>query len=250
MAFSYDGRIVSTAIAPELKDAKKTLPVALVVAPLVILAIYVGYFIGVTSFLGPDTVMAMGDGHVFCLAEQLFGPQFAHIVAVCVAVAVMGTVNGLTLSFVRMPYALALAGDIPLSRYVGRLSERFGMPVASGLFALGIPLVWVMLHVVTQLMGLLPDYDVSEIAIAASYLLFTVLHAKVFALWRSGAVAGRFKGIVAPVLATVGSLFICIGSMQNPAFWSCLAASLALCVAGVVYDRCKRKSVASRSAGR
>ncbi len=250
VAFSYDGWIVSTAIAPELKDAKKTLPVALVVAPLIILAIYVGYFVGVTSFLGPDTVMAMGDGHVFYLAEQLFGPQFARIVAVCVVVAVMGTVNGLALSFIRMPYALALTGDIPLSRYVGRLSDRFGTPVASGLFALGVSLVWVALHIVVQLIGLLPNSDVSEITIATSYLLYIVLYAKVFSLWRSGAVTSRFKGVVAPALATVGSLFICIDSMQNPAFWSCLAASLALCVAGVVYDGCKRKSADRRSTGR
>ncbi len=241
VAFSYDGWIVSAAIAPELKNAKKTLPIALVVAPIIILAIYVGYFVGVSSFLGPDTVVAMGDGHVFYLAEQLFGPQFARIVAVGVVVAVMGTVNGLTLSFVRMPYALALSGDIPFSRYVGRLSRRFGMPIASGVLALAVSAFWVMLHVVTQTAGLLPNSDVSEITIASSYILYIVLYVRVFLLWRSGEIRSRFKGVVAPAFATIGSLFICIGSMQNPAFWSCLAASFAICAAGVVYDRFKHK---------
>lgn len=239
VAFSYDGWIVSAAIAPELKNAKKTLPIALVVAPLIILAIYVGYFVGVASFLGPDTVVSMGDGHVFYLAEQLFGEQFARVVAVSVVIAVMGTVNGLTLSFVRMPYALALTGDIPLARFIKRLNARFGMPVTSGLFALGVSLLWVVLHVVTQTAGLLPNSDVSEITIATSYILYIVLYAKVFGLWRAGDVTSRFRGVVAPAFATLGSLFICIGSMQNPAFWGCLAASLALCAAGVVYDRFK-----------
>ncbi|WP_180326487.1 APC family permease [Raoultibacter phocaeensis] len=246
VAFSYDGWIVSSAIAPELKNAKKTLPVALVVAPLIILAIYVGYFVGVASFLGPDTVVSMGDGHVFYLAEQLFGPAFARVVAVTVVIAVMGTVNGLTLSFVRMPFALALTNDIPLSRFVKRLNSRFDMPVASGIFALSVSFVWVALHVLTQLTGLLPNSDVSEITIATSYIIYIVLYAKVFSLWREGSIKSRFKGVVAPACATVGSLFICIGSMQNPAFWGCLAASLALCAAGVVYDRFKRKPASSK----
>ncbi|MEG0324661.1 MAG: hypothetical protein RR619_11745, partial [Raoultibacter sp.] len=71
-------------IAPELKDAKRTLPIALMIAPIIILLVYVGYFIGVTTYLGPSTVMSMGDGHVFYLAGQLFGPEFARVVAVAV----------------------------------------------------------------------------------------------------------------------------------------------------------------------
>lgn len=240
VAFSYDGWICSAAIAPELKNAKKTLPIALVVAPLIILAIYVGYFVGVSTYLGPDTVASMGDGHVFYLAEQLFGPAFAKFVAVSVVVAVMGTVNGLTLSFVRMPYALALQGDIPFAKRVSRLSRRFNMPIASGVMALIISIVWVAAHMITQTFSILPNSDVSEITIATSYLLYIVLYAKVFRMWRAGEIKSAFKGCIAPILATLGSLFICIGSMQNPAFWTYLAASLAICVAGVVYDRRKR----------
>ena len=115
------------------------------------------------------------------------------------------------------------------------------MPIASGVLALAVSAFWVMLHVVTQTAGLLPNSDVSEITIASSYILYIVLYVRVFLLWRSGEIRSRFKGVVAPAFATIGSLFICIGSMQNPAFWSCLAASFAICAAGVVYDRFKHK---------
>ncbi|MEG0374932.1 MAG: APC family permease [Raoultibacter sp.] len=241
IAFSFDGWVVSTTIAPELKDAKRTLPIALMIAPIIILLVYVGYFIGVTTYLGPSTVMSMGDGHVFYLAGQLFGPEFARVVAVAVVIAVMGTVNGLTLSYVRMPYALALSSDIPLSRIIAKRDKRFGMPIASAVFALGIAFVWACLHLITQVAGMLPNSDVSEITIATSYLLYIVLYAKVFRMWRAGEIKSVFKGCIAPILATAGSLFICIGSMQNPTFWLYLAASLIICAAGVVYDRRKQK---------
>lgn len=241
VAFSYDGWIVSTSIAPELKNAKKTLPIALMVAPIIILLVYVGYFVGVSAYLGPETVMSMGDGHVFFLASQLFGPEFARVVAVCVVIAVMGTVNGLTLSYIRMPFALALTGDIPLAKKIGKLDGRFGMPIASALTAFVLALVWTAFHVITQLTGVLPNSDVSEITIATCYLLFIVLYVKVFRMWRAGEIKSTFKGCVAPILATFGSLFICIGSMQNPTFWLYLAASLTICAAGVVYDIRKRK---------
>ncbi|MEG0323643.1 MAG: hypothetical protein RR619_06565, partial [Raoultibacter sp.] len=154
---------------------------------------------------------------------------------------VMGTVNGLTLSYVRMPYALALSSDIPLSRIIAKRDKRFGMPIASAVFALGIAFVWACLHLITQVAGMLPNSDVSEITIATSYLLYIVLYAKVFRMWRAGEIKSVFKGCIAPILATAGSLFICIGSMQNPTFWLYLAASLIICAAGVVYDRRKQK---------
>ena len=241
IASSYDGWSVSTTIAPELKNAKKTLPIALMIAPIIILFVYVGYFVGVATYLEPSTVMAMGDGHVFYLANELFGAGFARVVAVSVVVAVMGTVNGLTLSYIRIPYALALSGDIPLSRFIGKLGVRSGMPVASAIAAFVLALVWAVFHLVTQLGGLLPNSDISEITIATSYLLYIVLYVKVFQMWRVREIKSVFKGCIAPIMATAGSLFICIGSMQNPTFWLCLIASLAICVAGVVYDIRKTK---------
>jgi len=48
VAFSFDGWIVSTSICHEIKNSKKNLPIALSVAPIVILLIYVAYFVGIS----------------------------------------------------------------------------------------------------------------------------------------------------------------------------------------------------------
>lgn len=48
IAYSYDGWVVSTSISHEVKSARRNLPIALTVAPLIILLIYVTYFVGIT----------------------------------------------------------------------------------------------------------------------------------------------------------------------------------------------------------
>ena len=49
IAFSFDGWIVSTSIGHEIKDSRKNLPKALVIAPIFILIIYILYFVGISS---------------------------------------------------------------------------------------------------------------------------------------------------------------------------------------------------------
>ena len=48
IAFSFDGWIVSTSISHEIKDSKRNLPKALIIAPIFILIVYVLYFIGIS----------------------------------------------------------------------------------------------------------------------------------------------------------------------------------------------------------
>ena len=84
IAYSYDGWIVATSIAHEVKDAKKAMPKALTIAPLIVLAIYTLYFVGITSYLGVDRVMALGDAHVSVAASALLGNTFAKMIVVFV----------------------------------------------------------------------------------------------------------------------------------------------------------------------
>ena len=64
IAFSFDGWVVATSIGHEIKDSKRNLPKALIIAPIFILAMYVLYFVGISIYIGPETIMALGDAHV------------------------------------------------------------------------------------------------------------------------------------------------------------------------------------------
>ena len=71
IAFSFDGWSVSTSIAHEIKDSKRNLPKALIIAPIFILILYVLYFVGISMYIGPENIMALGDAHVDLAANTL-----------------------------------------------------------------------------------------------------------------------------------------------------------------------------------
>ena len=219
IAYSYDGWICATSISQEVKDAKKTLPKALMIAPLLILGIYTLYFVGISSYVGVDNVMKLGDSHVFFAANQLFGPYFSKLITVFVIISVIGTVNGLTIAFIRMPYALAIRGDyIPLASKVRNIHSRYNIPVNSALMSLVVGIFWFVIHYLFSKYNLTANSDISEIAIAMSYLLYISLYYKVVKLYLSKEIKSIFKGIVSPILATLGSFIIISGGMQNPNF--------------------------------
>ena len=244
VAYSYDGWIVSTTIAPEIRDAKKNLPRALVIAPIIILVTYVAYFVGVTSLLNPAQIVSLQDAHVYTVANRLFGDLGAKLILIAVILAVMGTDNGLLLGYIRLPYAMALRGKrfFPFAEKLSKPGSRAGAPVLSAVFCYGIILFWTAVHAVTVRFNLLPNSDISEISIAVSYLLYLVLYWKVFRLYRKGEIRSVFRGAVAPAIATLGSLFILSGGLQNRLFVFYAAFCLLVVLLSFVFYR--RRSAA------
>jgi APA family basic amino acid/polyamine antiporter len=235
VAFSFDGWIVSMTIAHEVKNSKRNMPFALVVAPLCILIAYLLYFLGVTGYIGPDQVMEMGDASVTLIAENLMGKTFATLITLFVTISIMGTTNGVILGIIRLPYSLALRNALPMSNKLKQLNPKTRMPVYSAVFAMVVCSVWWVIHYVQNAFGWLLNGDVSEIAIAMSYILYIPLYAVVFLLWRKGQVKGIANGVIFPALASLGSLFVLIGSMANPQFIWFILINLIPLLLGYIY---------------
>lgn len=219
IAYSYDGWIVATSIAHEVKDAKKAMPKALTIAPLIVLAIYTLYFVGITSYLGVDQVMALGDAHVSVAASALLGNTFAKMIVVFVIISVMGTVNGLVTGYMRMPYSLALRKGMFLwEAQLKKVDEKLDIPVYSTIFAFVVCTIWMVIHYLCTRFNILPNSDVSEIAISMAYMLYIVLYYQVYQLYRRKEIKSFFKGVICPLLATLGSFIILSGGMQSQYF--------------------------------
>ena len=243
IAYSYDGWVVSTSISHEVKDARRNMPRALTLAPLVILVIYVSYFIGITCYVGPGQVMSLGDAHVTAAAASLFGNTFAKAITVFVVISVMGTVNGLVMGYIRMPYSLALRpGMMPGAKWFGRMNEKLGIPVYSALLSFGLCAFWLVVHYFTAKWNLLPNSDVSEIAIAISYLFYLVLYWQIFKLHRAGEISGKWKGLCIPLLAACGSVIILTGGLQNPRFLYFVALCGGVALLSQLYYRKRAKA--------
>lgn len=241
IAFTFDGWIVATSISGELKNAKRNLPIALIVAPILILLGYLIYFVGISAYLGAGQLMSMGDASVDVVTQALFGATAGKVFLAFVIISVMGTVNGLVLGFIRLPYSLALTGRIPLAKSLSVVSAKTQLPNNSAWFTLAIALFWFMTHYITMKTGILGNMDISEIAIVVGYVLYVVLYFAVIKLWRQGVIKSLFFGLIAPILATLGSVFVVFGGLQNPMFLPVCVPICAL-VLGVAYVYGKQAS--------
>jgi len=235
IAFSFDGWIVSTSIGHEIKNSKRNLPLALVISPIIILLIYVLYFIGISTYLGPEKIIAMGDAHVNEAAIGIFGAAGAKAVLTFVVISVIGTVNGLVIGLIRMPYSLSIRNMFPGSSKYSSVSKKYSVPVNSGILTYFISLAWLFIHYITQKYNLLPNSDISEISIVLNYVGFILLYIAVLKLAVKGQIKNKIMGYVVPVLAIFGSLFILYGGMQNPLFIYYFTFCVAIVIIAMAY---------------
>ncbi|MDA3730180.1 APC family permease [Niameybacter massiliensis] len=243
VAFAFDGWIIATSMGHEIKDAKKNLRIALIFAPIFILAIYLLYFIGISLYIGPETVMQLGDAHVDLAAQQLVGPWGAKIILIFVIISVMGTVNGLIMGLLRLPYSLALRDMFPRSEKLKETSHGLSFSLSSAAIAFSVCVFWMIIHYFTQSSGILQNSDVSEIAITINYVLYIVLYIKVFQLGQKGEIKGFWRSKMNPILATCGSLMILFGSISNPYFFVYAGFSVLLLIGGALFWHNKSKNL-------
>ena len=103
-SFAYEGWIVATAINGELKNAKRNLPIALVVGGIIIAVIYITYYIGVSGGASKATLMENGATVAF---TNIYGKTLGIFLDLFVVVSCLGTLNGLTIAVSRCMYSLA-----------------------------------------------------------------------------------------------------------------------------------------------
>ena len=212
------------------------MPLALTFAPIAVLIIYLAYFLGLTSYLGADQVLALGDDSVFTAAVSLFGEFGAKLILVAVVISILGTVNGVSLGLIRLPYSLALRNMMPLSETFKKEDEKFGgMPVNSAFLVYGLTVFYSIVNYLIMTSGneFVAGLDISEIAICVLYLIYIALYVAVIKLAKKGEIKNKFLGYVAPVLATIGSLIIFSGSVVKLSF--AVYAAVCLLFLGIAY---------------
>ena len=236
IAFSFDGWVVSTSICHEIKNSKKNLPLALIISPLLILAFYNLYYVGITSYVGVNEVISLGDGSAYLAANNIFGDIGGKLLLIFIIISVLGTANGLILGYIRIPYSLAIRNMLPKSSTFSKVSPKLGgMPLNSAILSFAITLIWLVIHYITQEYGI--PGDVSEISIAFSYILYIVVYIAVIRLLVKEKSEGIVMRYIVPILAICGSLIIFCGSVPNPMFGaSCLICAVVVAF-GFFYNK-------------
>ena len=235
VAFSFDGWVVSTTISQEIKNVEKNLPIALIIGPVFVLAMYLIYFVGISMLVGPQTILEQGDAHLNLAAEMIFGESGAKVILVFIVVSVLGTVNGVIMGGCRMPYSLATKNMIPASDKIGIMDEKTSMPKNSAVVMFAVSMGWMVIHYITQKFSLLPNSDISEIAIVTSYMFYLILYVKVIKMGIKGDIKGFFRTKFNPIMAIFGAFFILIGGSGNPLFIYFISFCIVITLIGVMY---------------
>ena len=163
--------------------------------------------------------MALGDSHVNVAANSIFGVYGAKFILIFVIISIMGTVNGLIIGYIRMPYSLAIRNMFPKAKSISKINDKYKMPIISAVLVMVISLFWMMVHYITVKFNMLQNSDISEISITINYVLYIIFYIKVIKMGMKKDVQGVFRGFINPILAIIGSIIILLGSMGNSLFF-------------------------------
>lgn len=233
-AFAYEGWICATTINSEIKDSKKNLPRALIIGAMIVFAVYVLYFLGVASVLPTEDIIAQGDNAIATVTNTLFGSFASTVLTVFVIISCLGTLNGLVLSSIRIPFSLAIRNQGPFPNQIKLVSKRTSMPVYSTLFSLVLTVVYIILWYcsLNEVFGKYIGLD--EIPIVMIYGLYIFLYVWYMKNFKD---LGFIKRYVVPVCAMFGSLVIVYGGISNPSIGLNLIISVSVLLFGLIFYR-------------
>ncbi len=239
IAYAYDGWQVAPSVAHEIKNPKRNLPLALTFAPLLIMAIYIAYFVGINAVLGPSQVLELGDGAVSVFAQKFFGTVGYRIVLTAVVISVLGTLNGLILGYIRLPYALGLRNELPLSSKFASVDSKTDIPMFSALFTFVMSLFWLALHFATTVgvivygWKLFSGISVDELSIVLIYIFMVLIYLGVMKDFLVKKVGNWIQGFIYPLLAVIGALTAIYGGFLSPMVATYLIICLLVIVGGL-----------------
>ena len=207
VAFAYEGWIIAVSINGELKNAKRNMPVALTLGTLIIVAIYLFYYLGLTGVVTTDELMASGQAGAFLAFETVFGEGVGIVVFVLLIISCISTCNGLSVANCRGLYALSARGH--LSERFAELDPHSNTPLTSAILSLVMSLLWLVhfygSNIAQPWFPELFCFDSSELPIITLYAFYIPIF---FLMMKNEKELHPFSRFVLPGLGIVGSAFM------------------------------------------
>ncbi len=212
VAFAYEGWIIATSINAELKDAKKNLPIALVVGSLIVVFVYISYYIGLSGAIPSEVLMQSGETGVMLAFQNIFGQIGGTLVFIFVIISCLGTLNGLMLGTTRGMYSIASRGRGPFPELFSQVDRVTNMPTNSAIFGLLISAIWLAYFYGANLteswFGPF-SFDSSELPIITLYAAYIPIF---FMMMKKGDDLNIFKRYIMPFLSIIGCIFMVIAA--------------------------------------
>ncbi len=134
--YAYDGWIHVGNIAGEMKNPSRDLPRAIAGGLIGIMVIYLLVnFVFLHSL--PFHAIQGNENTAMDAAQHIFGGIGGKLITIGILISIYGTLNGYTMTGMRLPYAMALEKALPFSNKLVKLN-RFKIPYVAGIFELVI----------------------------------------------------------------------------------------------------------------
>lgn len=203
--FAYEGWIVATSINAELKNPKKTLPLALIIGSLVVVAAYVLYYVGVAGGASNKVLMEQGSTVAF---TNIFGSVGGTLLNICIVISCLGTLNGLMVAVTRSMYAIAARGQGPNPEMFRQVDPATNMVSNSAIWGLLVSCAWMVYFYGANLtsgwFGLF-NFDSSELPIITLYGMYVPM----LIMWmKKEKDLGVFKRFILPLAALASCFFM------------------------------------------
>ncbi len=154
--WAYEGWTNLNIVTEEIREPKKNLPLALIIAIGGVTLLYTVFNFSIYRVLDADTIYSeISAGNYFLgtvVARQTLGAAGAVIVIVTMVISMFGSLNGCILAFPRAYYAMAKGGHFFPS--FGRLHPKYRIPHVALVVQAVISLVLVWISSLNQLTNL------------------------------------------------------------------------------------------------
>ena len=216
-AFAYDGWIIATCINAELKNAKKNLPIALVTGAVIVVAVYLSYFWGISGVLSTEQIMNANGDLPRIAFTSLFGGNalFGSLAYVFIIISCLGTTNGVMMANCRGFYSIAVRNQGPMPSKINRLSKKANMPVLSAIIGLCLTLLWLSQRQFCTVDRLLPDmfcFSNDELPIITLYAFYIPIFIRTMCICKD---LNPFNRYVAPAAAIIACVFMMYAAIAS-----------------------------------
>ncbi|MGD0628973.1 MAG: amino acid permease [Terracidiphilus sp.] len=221
--FCFGGWWEAGKIAGDVRNPRRTLPIAFTAGVLIVTAVYLLVSFAFVAVV-PVEQIQNNTAFVAQFGQALFGAEGGRVLSACVLLCVLGGLMVLSMAVPRVTYALAReeAGSLGNSEQSGplaffaRLHPRFGSPANAVLLQTGMALAVLVLGAFDRILAFI-------IFSAVVFLALTVA-----TLFRTAAPVKRWWFPVAPIVFLAGSGILAVMLLMHSLWPSLLGAAVVL----------------------
>ena len=213
--FAFEGWTNVGAIAGEMKNPGRDMPIAIVGGVSIIMAVYFVINLAYLWVLPASELMTL-TAPASAVAMKIFGPIGGTLVTVGIIISVIGAANGFLLSGSRVAYHLAIYDTLPGSKSLSKLNNK-AVPTNAILLIGVISVIYCFVGQLNLIDGMTTFDLLTNLAVFSCWIFYTLTFSCVIVLRKKHPNAERKYKVplypVVPILAIVSGLYVVVSQL-------------------------------------